>query len=375
MKKFSLIGLIFFLLISSSVYSQKAKKPATKPNKQKQIQVDNKKATRIQSEMSVGDIFENRVRIIYNQPDTTHKAFVISTTDEKIEIDTAGGVIAAPNQISLYAGTQITDNATLLFKTFYGTFEFVINALSPRTHYYIQVYNLRKGKYEFIQQKEFTTLAPEPKIQANGIVFKEVTESSIALTWVNGNGEGRIVVARKDQEPNLPEDGAIYPVVKDIINEKPNLKDSWVVYDSKSRDNELKFDHLQAGTYYFQIFEYNGDSIQRNYNVLSGKSGNPRAKTTSMQTPKLSPARDITKWGFTLDWTSVVGSSSYMLDIATDMDFKNKLSNYDSIDLGLIQSFKIMDLEPDRVYFARIRAISKTGESVYSNVIEVRTSK
>jgi len=132
---------------------------------------------------------------------------------------------------------------------------------------------------------------------------------------------------------------------------------------------------LQAGTYYFQIFEYNGDSIQRNYNVLSGKSGNPRAKTTSMQTPKLSPARDITKWGFTLDWTSVVGSSSYMLDIATDMDFKNKLSNYDSIDLGLIQSFKIMDLEPDRVYFARIRAISKTGESVYSNVIEVRTSK
>jgi len=66
------------------------------------------------------------------------------------------------------------------------------------------------------------------------LCLKEVTESSIALTWVNGNGEGRIVVARKNQEPNLPEDGVIYPVVKDIINEKPNLKDSWVVYDSKA---------------------------------------------------------------------------------------------------------------------------------------------
>ncbi len=378
MKRFAFFGLLFILLIITTGYSQKTKKTtAHKPKQTKvQPQATTKPLKSIKADLSILNISENSARIIYNEPDSIHKAIVISTSSNQVEIDTAGGVIAPPSRISLYNGTRLTDDATLLFKTFYGYLEFEVNALASQTHYYIQIYNLKKGKYEFFMQKEFTTLAKEPKIQAHGIVFNEVTESSISLQWINGNGEGRIVVVRKDEDPNYPEDGVTYPVVQDISIEKPNLKDSWVVYDGKGTNNELKLNNLKPGTYFFQIFEYNGDSTLRNYNVkFINIEGNPRAKATTMKAPQLFPAKDIMRYGFTLNWTQVEGASSYMLDIATDKDFKQKLDGYDSIDLGLNNSYKIMDLEANKLYFVRIKAINRRGEGIYSNVIEVQTAK
>ncbi|HPD33640.1 MAG TPA: fibronectin type III domain-containing protein [Candidatus Kapabacteria bacterium] len=377
MKRFAFFGLLFILLINTVGYSQKPKKTTTHEPRQTKVQPQVVKPQKgIKADLTILNISENSARIIYNEPDSIHKAIVISTSSDKVEIDTAGGVIAPPSRISLYNGTRLTDDATLLFKTFYGYLEFEVNALASQTHYYIQIYNLKKDKYEFVMQKDFTTLAKEPKIQAHGIVFNEVTESSISLQWINGNGEGRIVVVRKDEDPNYPEDGIVYTVVQDIYTQKPNLRESWVVYDGKGTNNELKLNNLKPGTYFFQIFEYNGDSTLRNYNLnFQNIEGNPRAKATAMKAPQLSPAKDITKYGFLLTWTQVDGASSYMLDIATDKDFKQKLENYDSIDLGLSNSYKLMDLEPNKLYFARVKAINRRGEGIYSNVIEVQTAE
>ena len=376
MKRFAFIGLILILIINSTSFSQKTKKPSAKkatPATQTKT-VKPAKITKV--DISFSEISENSVRVIFSQPDSVHKAIVISTTSEKVEIDTTGPVMAPPNTIALYNGTRIGDNATLLFKTFYGDFEFFINALAPRTHYYLQVYNLKNGKYEFVSQSDFTTLAQEPKVQAHGIVFENVTESSISIQWINGNGDGRIVVVSKDIDPNYPEDKVVYQPVQDISKEKPNLKDSWVVYDGKGKNNEWKLDNLQPGTYYFQIFEYNGDSILRNYNLnFTHSEGNPRAKSTEMKQPQLNPAIDITKWGFTLNWSRIEGASSYFLDIATDKDFREKLPSYDAIDIGLNTTYKLMDLEQDKKYYVRIKAINRRGEGVYSNIIEVQTAK
>lgn len=376
MKRFAFIGLILFIIINFTSFSQKTKKPATKkvaPATQTKV-VKSAKIAKV--EMSFSEIFENSVRVIFSQTDSIHKAIVISTSSEKVEIDTAGPVIAPPNKVALYNGTKIGDYATLLFKTFYGEFEFFINALAPRTHYFLQVYNLKNGKYEFVAQSDFTTLAQEPKVQAHGIVFDDVTESSISIKWINGNGEGRIVIVSKDMEPNYPEDKVVYQPVQDISKEKPNLKNSWVVYDGKGNNNELKLDNLQPGTYYFQIFEYNGDSILRNYNIkFTQVEGNPRAKSTEMKQPQLNPATEITKWGFTLNWSRIEGASSYFLDIATDKDFREKLPSYDAIDIGLNTTYKLMDLEQDKKYYVRIKVINRRGEGVYSNIIEVQTAK
>lgn len=375
MKRFAFIGLALILIINLSSFSQNDKKQTNKkPTATKSKASKSDKVAK--AELSIADIFENRARVILKQPDSIHKAIVISTSPEKVSIDTTGPVMAPPNKISLYNGIRLTDDATLLFATFYGYAEFTINALAPRTQYYLQVYNIKDDKYEFVAQKDFFTLAPEPKIQAHGIVFDDVTESSISIKWINGNGEGRIVVVSKDKDPNFPEDCATYQVIKDISKAEPNLKDSWVVFDSKSKESELKLENLQTGTYYFQIFEYNGDSIFRNYNVIfTNVEGNPRAKATVINAPKLNPAMEITKWGFTLNWQAVNGASSYLLEIATDKDFKENLPNYDAIDIGLNTTYKIMDLEPDKKYFARIKAINRRGEGVYSNIIEVKTTK
>ena len=376
MKRFAFIGLILLITINSVSFSQKTKKSSIKKAvPATQTKVD--KSPKISKvDISFSEIFENSVRVVFSQPDSVHKAIVVSTSTEKIEIDTAGPVLAPPNRVAMYNGTRIGDDATLLFKTFYGDFEFFINALAPRTHYFLQVYNLKNGRYEFISQSDFTTLAQEPKVQAHGIVFENVTESSISIKWINGNGDGRIVIVSKDIDPNYPEDKVVYQPIQDIPKEKPNLKNSWVVYDGKGKNNELKLDNLQPGTYYFQIFEYNGDSILRNYNMnFTNTEGNPRAKSTEMKQPQLKPATEITKWGFTLNWSRIDGASTYFLDIATDKDFREKLPSYDEIDIGLNTTYKLMDLDQDKKYYIRIKAISHRGEGAYSNVIEVQTAK
>jgi hypothetical protein len=116
----------------------------------------------------------------------------------------------------------------------------------------------------------FTTLATEPTVQATGLTFVPLTSSSLKLTWTNGNGSERMVIARQDVGLSMPFDGASYTGNADFSAATDIGFGNKVVYRGTS--NTVTVTNLNAATVYaFQVFEFNGNGATTNY-LTTGSS-------------------------------------------------------------------------------------------------------
>jgi photosystem II stability/assembly factor-like uncharacterized protein len=107
----------------------------------------------------------------------------------------------------------------------------------------------------------------QPTIQASNFTLTNITDTSVRLGWVNGNGQARIAVA-SPQICSVPADGESYaansnflsaPVIMTDYNEK-----SKVVYNGTG--NFVDITGLTPNTtYYFTVVEYNGTESLINY--------------------------------------------------------------------------------------------------------------
>lgn len=83
-------------------------------------------------------------------------------------------------------------------------------------------------------------------------------------------------------------------------------------------------------------------------------------------------ATDITKNGFTANWTSIAGSTAYRLDVAADNTFTDFVSGYnDKTVAGTLEA--ISGLSAGATYFYRVRSVNETTISSNSNTISVTT--
>jgi endonuclease G len=156
--------------------------------------------------------------------------------------------------------------------------------------------------------------ATEPTIQATNVGFSNVTATSMAVSWTNGNGAARIVVAKEASAVDfVPVDGTAYtpnPVFGSgtplgpansvsmrlkplaaratktkVLNARPGVKmlpatvpqdvvsGNFVVFASAG--NSVTVTNLQPSTtYYFAVFEFNGFSTGTNYLTTSPGTGN-----------------------------------------------------------------------------------------------------
>jgi len=119
---------------------------------------------------------------------------------------------------------------------------------------------------------------PEPGTQVSDIASDNTGDTSIELSWDNGNGEGRLIICRADEEPSSgPIDGMDY-TANSTFGSGTSLGNGSVVY--KDSNSEVTINGLTANTeYYFQAYEYNGDS-EPNYNTDTA-TGNPISITTT----------------------------------------------------------------------------------------------
>lgn len=116
-----------------------------------------------------------------------------------------------------------------------------------------------------------SSMAAEPSTQA-GISASGTTGAATTITFAKGNGSGRLLVYQKDSAVTwTPADGTAYTgTFPKSIN--TNL---WAA--SSDDANSCTVSGLMPGeTYYFAVFEYNGDAADRNYKTPAG--------TCSMQT-------------------------------------------------------------------------------------------
>ena len=254
-------------------------------------------------------------------------------------------------------------------------YNFNIKNLKNATEYYFGMFIVgNSSKMEENEFYHFFTLDKEPTEQAKNIAFKNVTESEIELTWLNGNGKNRIVVINKNSEPDLPVDGKLYIASNDYQNKSNSLNGtaSKVIFNGNNKNqNNLLITNLEFGTYYFQVFEYNGNNESINY-LTTKNNSNPRFKKTLLPPPIALEATNISEDGFIANWKGKDEIESYLIDIAEDKDFKNILQLYNSADLGKTTSFEFGNLEKGKTYYYRITAISQDNKSKFSNLIQVK---
>ncbi|GMV77094.1 MAG: hypothetical protein AMXMBFR79_02300 [Chitinophagaceae bacterium] len=113
-----------------------------------------------------------------------------------------------------------------------------------------------------------TTFATQPGTGVSNLAMTGNTTTSISLNWTNGNGVGRIIVAREDATSNVyAADGTDYSYSSSSFTDAGNGTTGTgniIVY--KGTGNSVTVTDLTPGTAYrFYAYEYNGSSNTINY--------------------------------------------------------------------------------------------------------------
>jgi hypothetical protein len=202
-----------------------------------------------------------------------------------------GPVQGAGNYI-VYNGTGTTFNLTGLTPNlpyYFASYEYN-GTTSPANNYFLA--SPSTGMQG--------TLNSEPTLQPSAIVFTNVTENSMTLSWTNGDGTNRIIVARTSTVNAAPTDGVEY-VANSTFSLGDNLGlNNYIVYSGTS--NTFNLTGLNANTtYYFAIYEYNGTNTSNNYLI----PGPATAFKSTLFSEPLTPATNLTLSTITSGITNV----------------------------------------------------------------------
>lgn len=109
-------------------------------------------------------------------------------------------------------------------------------------------------------QMTWLSLSPpcsDPSTPADSVSFTSVTSNSANITWVNGDGAGRLVVMREGAPvAAFPVDGQTYTASSNYGDPASALGSGFVVYDGSG--NNVSVTGLNPGTtYHVAVFEYN----------------------------------------------------------------------------------------------------------------------
>lgn len=134
------------------------------------------------------------------------------------------------------------------------------------------------------------SLSSEPATHSSGITFSDIGCNAMTLTWAAGNGANRIVVAKSGSAvAGTPTDQTTYTANGTFGSGSTIAAGEFVIY--KGTGTTVTCLGLTASTtYYFKVFEYNGNSCEENY-LISGSplSGN-QASIACSECPRLTGA-------------------------------------------------------------------------------------
>lgn len=116
----------------------------------------------------------------------------------------------------------------------------------------------------------------EPTTQASNLIITQPFASTLQLTWTNGNGTSRLVVARAvSAVDQAPTDGVTYTASSSFTSGQDLSGGNYVVYNGSG--NSVAVTDIQPGTvYHLFVFEYNGTAGLENYKTTNA-SGNPNS--------------------------------------------------------------------------------------------------
>lgn len=212
---------------------------------------------------------------------------------------------------------------------------FTMTNLLPGTTYHFAVYEYNgSGVYTNYIATAATgnrqTLAAQPTIQAHSIDIQPVSNTSLKVTWVNGNGEGRVLLGKVDEaisNADFPLDQGAALTESQTFGSGTASGDAYVL--STTTPSPVTVTGLEFGkTYYFRVFEYNGTagaytSSTVNY-LTSTATNNPNYGVSDADEPANNTMLTAKYYG-TANGTLVDG----ILSNASDVDWYSVEPNVD----------------------------------------------
>lgn len=197
---------------------------------------------------------------------------------------------------------------------------FSVTGLTEQTTYYYRV----RATNEFCTSDNSSTttvtttsaIAAEPTTQATGVSFASVTDTSMNVSWTDGNGSDRIVVMKANSAVSgNPSDQSSYSA-NSTFGSGDALGGGYVVYNGSG--SSVSVSGLSAGTtYHVRVYEFNGSGGTENY-LTSTATDNPDSETTLAQGPPSLSSPTV----------SAVDTTSATLGATVDNDGNVAISDY-----------------------------------------------
>ncbi len=131
----------------------------------------------------------------------------------------------------------------------------------------------------------FKVVGPAPTVQASNIQFISVSQSWIWFNWDNGNGSGRLVLAKQTNTNSIsqvPENGVDYSANSNfnLGQEVPTSGTGVRAVYNGTADYVVVSGLTKNTRYAFKVLEYNGNATYRSYNT-SNATDNPNSQKTA----------------------------------------------------------------------------------------------
>ncbi len=307
---------------------------------------------------------------------------------KRIVIAKKGGPVTGRpvDQIS-YAANQVFAQGDEL-----GTGEYVvyngvgnnveITGLDPAATYNLAIFEYNVGgdgkpdylTSAFLSTAQMTAIVPT---QVSTEVTASIGSNQITLSWTNGNGNGRLVV--------MKEGSAVTASPLNLVSYQGNTvhgngeeisSNEYVVYAGSG--NNVTITGLSANkTYYYRIFEFNGNHTPI-YNLVNYSSG--QATTSSALPVKLLffKAQSI-EGHIRLQWaTSLeISHDRFELERSSDGIRFSRIAVLPATGglSGDTTQYNYLDPVPGGTYYYRLKQLDRNGYTDYSETLVVHTLK
>lgn len=161
-----------------------------------------------------------------------------------------------------------------------------VTGLTASTHYYWRVRAQNSGgPGDYSSTNVVQTPVAPPSIQASNISFSAVASTQMTVSWQNGNGSGRIVLARQGASPVAPQNGVVYTANSTFGAGSEIGTGTYVVEDDSgsapgATESETVNGLSPSTAYFFKVYEYNGSGATISYAPAAGV-GNPNGQMTT----------------------------------------------------------------------------------------------
>ena len=241
--KFYLSGaMLFFLLISASVFAAPPTVPA--------------------SNVNFSYIDGASLRVNWTSGNGAQR-LVIAKMGGPVTATPANGVDYLSNG-AFGSGFQIAPNEYVVGKTSFVNAD--ITALQPNTVYYFAVFEFNGSgastQYIATSATGNTSTLAAPTTPSSNISFSNVIGNSVKISWTNGNGSGRMVVMKQGSAVDAnPVDLTYYSYATSFGSGPQIGSGNYIVYNGANATNNVTVTNLNPSTtYYVKVFESNGSS-------------------------------------------------------------------------------------------------------------------